>query len=131
MQHCQGKQRSREDFNGVGLHLCSDSRQATAGLGGTKGWFTQPVVKHITKLFRSGHCGPWPPLVVSCARQAPCTCRLAWSRREDGPLYSKKAMADSTLDGKNPVAASLTLRAGEPLITSAWVPLRQKLFRTL
>ena len=54
------------------------------------------------------------------------------SRREARPLYSEKAMVDSTLEGEKPVTdASLRIQAGEAAITSAWVPLRQKLFRTL
>jgi len=41
-------------------------------------------------------------------------------------------MPDSTLERERPVAGpSLTIQAGEAVITSAWVPLRQKLFRTL
>src|SRR6516162_2333301 len=41
-------------------------------------------------------------------------------------------MVDSTLEGEKPVTgASLRIQAGEAAITSAWVPLRQRLFRTL
>jgi MFS family permease len=46
-------------------------------------------------------------------------------------LYSEKIMPDPTLEGERPVAgASLTIQASE-VVTSAWVPLRQRLFRTL
>src|SRR5215472_5252108 len=41
-------------------------------------------------------------------------------------------MADSTLEGEKPVAGvSLTIQADEAVVTSAWIPLRQRLFRTL
>jgi MFS family permease len=53
------------------------------------------------------------------------------SRREARPLYSEKAMVDSTLEGETVTGASLRIKAGEVAITSAWVPLRQKVFRTL